>query len=145
MDSASAPFCAGPGESARCSRSRSTHVSPETLRKIESGRVATPAFPTIAAIAGALGLSLDAVSENCRADRHLGAARRSATGPQTAVLTPGAAAPQRSPAPLRHARSMSTRARPPLSPGEVRVTARATAFRMCHPVPVRGAVRMPGW
>ena len=36
-------------------------VSPETLRKIESGRVATPAFPTIAAIAEALDLSLDAV------------------------------------------------------------------------------------
>ena len=36
-------------------------VSPETLRKIESGRVATPAFPTIAAIADALGLSLDAL------------------------------------------------------------------------------------
>jgi DNA-binding XRE family transcriptional regulator len=37
------------------------HVSPETLRKIESGRVATPAFPIIAAIADVLGLSLDAV------------------------------------------------------------------------------------
>lgn len=37
------------------------HISPETLRKIESGRVATPAFPTIAAIADILGLSLDAV------------------------------------------------------------------------------------
>ncbi|MEU0837771.1 helix-turn-helix domain-containing protein [Streptomyces sp. NPDC056231] len=36
-------------------------VSPETLRKIESGRVATPAFPTIAVIADVLGLSLDAV------------------------------------------------------------------------------------
>ena len=36
-------------------------VSPETLRKIETGRVATPAFPTIAAIADILGLSLDAV------------------------------------------------------------------------------------
>ncbi len=36
-------------------------VSPETLRKIESGRVATPAFSTVAAIADALGLSLDAV------------------------------------------------------------------------------------
>lgn len=36
-------------------------VSPETLRKIESGRVATPSFPTIAAIADVLGLSLDAV------------------------------------------------------------------------------------
>lgn len=36
-------------------------VSPETLRKIESGRVATPAFPTIAAISDVLGLSLDVV------------------------------------------------------------------------------------
>ncbi|MPY10492.1 helix-turn-helix domain-containing protein [Arthrobacter bussei] len=36
-------------------------VSPETLRKIESGRVATPAFPTIAAVAVVVGLSLDAV------------------------------------------------------------------------------------
>lgn len=36
-------------------------VSPETLRKIESGRVATPAFSTIAAIADVLGISLDAV------------------------------------------------------------------------------------
>lgn len=35
-------------------------LSPETLRKIESGRVATPAFSTIAAIADVLGLSLDA-------------------------------------------------------------------------------------
>lgn len=36
-------------------------ISPETLRKIETGRVATPAFPTIAAIAAVLGLSLDEV------------------------------------------------------------------------------------
>ena len=36
-------------------------VSPETLRKIESGRVATPAFSTIAAIAAVLDLSLDAL------------------------------------------------------------------------------------
>ncbi len=44
-------------------------VSPETLRKIESGRVATPAFPTIAAIADVLGLSLDEVwSEINRSD-----------------------------------------------------------------------------
>lgn len=34
-------------------------ISPETLRKIESGRVATPAFPTVAAVAAVLGLSLD--------------------------------------------------------------------------------------
>jgi transcriptional regulator with XRE-family HTH domain len=36
-------------------------VSPETLRKIETGRIATPAFPTVAALADTLGLSLDAV------------------------------------------------------------------------------------
>lgn len=36
-------------------------VSPETLRKIESGRVATPAFSTVAAVAGVLGVSLDEV------------------------------------------------------------------------------------
>ncbi len=36
-------------------------LSPETLRKIETGRVATPAFPTIAALADALGISLDAL------------------------------------------------------------------------------------
>jgi len=36
-------------------------VSPETLRKIESGRVATPAFTTVAAVAEVLGLSLDAL------------------------------------------------------------------------------------
>jgi transcriptional regulator with XRE-family HTH domain len=34
-------------------------VSPETLRKIETGRVATPSFATVAAVAGVLGLSLD--------------------------------------------------------------------------------------
>lgn len=36
-------------------------ISPETLRKIETGRVATPAFPTVAAVACVLGLSLDEV------------------------------------------------------------------------------------
>jgi len=36
-------------------------VSPETLRKIESGRVATPAFSTVAAVAQVLELSLDAL------------------------------------------------------------------------------------
>ncbi len=36
-------------------------ISPETLRKIETGRVASPAFSTIAAIVTVLGLSLDDV------------------------------------------------------------------------------------
>ncbi|MDR7326467.1 MULTISPECIES: helix-turn-helix domain-containing protein [Catenuloplanes] len=37
-------------------------ISPETLRKIETGRIPTPAFFTVAALAAALGLSLDTVS-----------------------------------------------------------------------------------
>ncbi|MCV7357251.1 helix-turn-helix domain-containing protein [Mycolicibacterium fluoranthenivorans] len=50
-------------------------ISPETLRKIETGRLATPAFSTIAALARVLPLSLDALAESCftRADlRHTG-------------------------------------------------------------------------
>ena len=40
----------------------------ETLRKIESGRVPTPAFFTVAALAGALGLGLDEVARLCARD-----------------------------------------------------------------------------
>lgn len=36
-------------------------MSPETLRKIERGRIPTPAFFTVAAVAEVLGLSLDDV------------------------------------------------------------------------------------
>ncbi|NYI06459.1 helix-turn-helix transcriptional regulator [Allostreptomyces psammosilenae] len=49
------------GERSMLDTALAAGVSPETLRKIESGRVATPAFPTIAAIADVLGLSLDDV------------------------------------------------------------------------------------
>ncbi|WP_439944224.1 helix-turn-helix domain-containing protein [Streptomyces sp. BBFR115] len=49
------------GERSMLDTALAARVSPETLRKIETGRVATPAFPTIAAIADVLGLSLDAV------------------------------------------------------------------------------------
>lgn len=49
------------GERSMLKTALDARVSPETLRKIETGRVATPAFPTIAAIADVLGLSLDAV------------------------------------------------------------------------------------
>jgi transcriptional regulator with XRE-family HTH domain len=37
-------------------------VSVETLRKIETGRIPTPAFFTVAALARVLGLSLDDLS-----------------------------------------------------------------------------------
>jgi DNA-binding XRE family transcriptional regulator len=49
------------GEHSMLKTALAAGISPETLRKIESGRVATPAFPTIAAIADVLGLSLDAL------------------------------------------------------------------------------------
>ncbi|MDV7242999.1 MULTISPECIES: helix-turn-helix transcriptional regulator [Rhodococcus] len=39
-------------------------ISAETLRKIETGRIATPAFFTIAAVARVLGLSLDEVADS---------------------------------------------------------------------------------
>ncbi len=37
-------------------------ISVETLRKIETGRIPTPAFFTVAALADVLGLSLDGLS-----------------------------------------------------------------------------------
>lgn len=58
------------GERSMLATALDAGVSPETLRKIESGRVATPAFSTIAAIADVLDLSLDVVwAEVNRADR----------------------------------------------------------------------------
>jgi transcriptional regulator with XRE-family HTH domain len=40
-------------------------VPAETLRKIETGRIATPAFFTVAALADALALSLEDVVRHC--------------------------------------------------------------------------------
>ncbi|MEU5399931.1 helix-turn-helix transcriptional regulator [Streptomyces sp. NPDC005963] len=40
-------------------------ISPETLRKIETGRAPTPAFFTVAALASALGLSMDELVVRC--------------------------------------------------------------------------------
>lgn len=37
-------------------------ISAETLRKIEAGRIPTPTFFTVSALAVALGLSLDAIA-----------------------------------------------------------------------------------
>lgn len=42
-------------------------ISAETLRKIETGRAPTPAFFTIAALAGVLDLSLDEIAAACAA------------------------------------------------------------------------------
>ncbi|AXE81137.1 MULTISPECIES: helix-turn-helix domain-containing protein [Streptomyces] len=43
----------------------SAGISAETLRKIETGRAPTPAFFTVAALAGALGLSMDELLTRC--------------------------------------------------------------------------------
>ncbi|MFD8823262.1 helix-turn-helix domain-containing protein [Streptomyces sp. NPDC059605] len=43
----------------------SAGISAETLRKIETGRAPTPAFFTVAALAGALGLSMDEILVRC--------------------------------------------------------------------------------
>jgi transcriptional regulator with XRE-family HTH domain len=40
-------------------------VPAETLRKIETGRIATPAFFTVAALAASVGLSLEEVVAYC--------------------------------------------------------------------------------
>jgi transcriptional regulator with XRE-family HTH domain len=40
-------------------------LSAETLRKIETGRAPTPAFFTVAALARALGLSMDEIVTRC--------------------------------------------------------------------------------
>jgi len=40
-------------------------VPAETLRKIETGRIATPAFFTVAALASALGLDLAEIARLC--------------------------------------------------------------------------------
>lgn len=40
-------------------------ISPETLRKIETGRLATPGFSTVAALARVLPVSLDELADTC--------------------------------------------------------------------------------
>lgn len=55
-------------------------ISVETLRKIERGRVPTPAFFTVAAVADAVGISLDAL--------HAGVVRRDEPDPPPARATP---------------------------------------------------------
>jgi transcriptional regulator with XRE-family HTH domain len=45
-------------------------VSVDTLRKIETGRIPTPALFTVAAVAATLDLSLDALVDSCQDKRH---------------------------------------------------------------------------
>jgi transcriptional regulator with XRE-family HTH domain len=53
-------------------------VPVETLRKIETGRIATPAFFTVAALAAAVGLSLEQIASRCSPARPGADRRRSA-------------------------------------------------------------------
>lgn len=53
------------GERSMVEIAASAGVSAETLRKIETGRAPTPAFFTVAALASALGLSLDELVAAC--------------------------------------------------------------------------------
>ncbi|MFC5749943.1 helix-turn-helix domain-containing protein [Actinomadura rugatobispora] len=46
-------------------------ISPETLRKIERGRIPTPAFFTVVAVAEVLGVSLEVLMTHVRAQNEL--------------------------------------------------------------------------
>jgi transcriptional regulator with XRE-family HTH domain len=46
-------------------------ISPETLRKIEAGRLATPAFTTVAALAVVLDVPLDDLARICLPELNL--------------------------------------------------------------------------
>ncbi|HEX6342575.1 helix-turn-helix transcriptional regulator [Umezawaea sp.] len=46
-------------------------ISPETLRKIETGRMATPAFTTVAALARTLAVPIDDLAQICLAHTDL--------------------------------------------------------------------------
>ncbi len=52
-------------------------VPMETLRKIETGRIATPAFFTVVALAAAVGLPLDQITSRCAAAEPDAAGQRS--------------------------------------------------------------------
>lgn len=71
------------GERSLLETALEARVSPETLRKIETGRVATPSFPTVAAVAAVLGLSLDTLwAEANQLDVGLGPARVGLVAPR---------------------------------------------------------------
>ena len=53
------------GERTLADVAQAASISPETLRKIETGRLATPAFTTVAALAAALKIRLDDLARLC--------------------------------------------------------------------------------
>ncbi|BBX19362.1 transcriptional regulator [Mycolicibacterium duvalii] len=59
------------GERTLADVAQAAGISPETLRKIETGRLATPAFTTVAALATVLDIALDDLGRICLADPSL--------------------------------------------------------------------------
>ena len=55
------------GERSTAEVAAAAGLSAETVRKIEAGRIPTPAFFTVTALASALGLSLDRLAQACQA------------------------------------------------------------------------------
>jgi transcriptional regulator with XRE-family HTH domain len=56
------------GERTLADVAQAAAISPETLRKIETGRLATPAFTTVVALARALTVPLDELAHLCFED-----------------------------------------------------------------------------
>ncbi|OHV42305.1 transcriptional regulator [Parafrankia colletiae] len=67
-------------------------LSVETLRKIESGRIPTPTFFTVAALARALDLSLDTLAHTCDAPSYDTSTARPAAAAGLPTVTAGAGA-----------------------------------------------------
>ncbi len=57
------------GERSLVEVAQAAGISPETLRKIETGRLPTPAFTTVVALARVLLLSLDVLADTCLGDQ----------------------------------------------------------------------------
>ncbi|MCW2877173.1 MAG: family transcriptional regulator, partial [Sphaerisporangium sp.] len=53
------------GERSMAEVAAAAGISAETLRKIETGRIPTPAFFTVSALAESLGISLDTLAAVC--------------------------------------------------------------------------------
>lgn len=53
------------GERSMAAVAAAAGISAETLRKIETGRAPAPSFFTVAALAGALGLTVDGLAARC--------------------------------------------------------------------------------
>ena len=58
------------GETPLANAAEAAGISPETLRKIETGRLPSPSFFTIAALCRAYELPIDELAEECSTAAH---------------------------------------------------------------------------